>query len=134
MAFSLTAFEGHAGSCDTITSLQQGRQGKGAAAAVAAAAAGPEPTRNVNMTLLAALPPQQARSSHTITAVGDTIYLFGGEHAPRVPIGSDVYAYSLQERVWRKLQVGPVNMPPQSRAHMAVMCTGGTLSELAVQL
>ncbi len=53
----------------------------------------------------ASLHESQARSSHTITAVGDTIYLFGGEHAPRVPIGSDVHAYNLQERVWRKLQV-----------------------------
>ncbi|PRW58177.1 nitrile-specifier 5-like [Chlorella sorokiniana] len=59
-----------------------------------------------------------ARSSHTITAVGDTIYLFGGEHAPRVPIGSDVHAYNLQERVWRKLQVHGTP-PPLRNAHAA---------------
>lgn len=47
----------------------------------------------------------QARSSHTITAVGDTLYLIGGEHAPRVPIGSDLYVYNLQDKQWRKLQV-----------------------------
>lgn len=51
------------------------------------------------------LAPPQARSSHTLTAVGDELYLWGGEHEPRVPIGTDLYAYSLTDRRWRKVEV-----------------------------
>lgn len=49
----------------------------------------------------------QARSSHSLTAVGDALYMWGGEHAPRLPIGTDMYAYDLREHAWRKLQVWP---------------------------
>ncbi|KAL4430939.1 hypothetical protein ABPG75_006195 [Micractinium tetrahymenae] len=59
-----------------------------------------------------------ARSSHSITAVGDVLYLWGGEHAPRVPIGTDVHAYDLKERAWRKLKT--TGTPPSLRiAHAA---------------
>lgn len=37
--------------------------------------------------------------------MGDSLYLIGGEHAPRVPIGSDVFAYSLADQRWRQLEV-----------------------------
>ena len=60
----------------------------------------------------------QARSSHTITAVGDTLYLLGGEHKPREPIGMDVHAYSLRDRAWRRLQVAGA-APPLRNAHAA---------------
>ncbi|KAL4418744.1 hypothetical protein ABPG77_006417 [Micractinium sp. CCAP 211/92] len=60
----------------------------------------------------------EARSSHSLTAVGDVLYVWGGEHAPRVPIGSDMYAYDLRERAWRKLQTS--GTPPCLRnAHAA---------------
>lgn len=48
-----------------------------------------------------------ARSSHSITAISDKLYLWGGEQAPRVPITPpDVYCYDLEERSWRRLEVG----------------------------
>jgi hypothetical protein len=47
----------------------------------------------------------QARSSHTVTSIGDKLYLWGGEHAPRVPVGTDTYVYSLTHRRWTLLQV-----------------------------
>eukprot|EP00516_Mucochytrium_quahogii_P012817 CAMPEP_0203796920 /NCGR_PEP_ID=MMETSP0100_2-20121128/8283_1 /ASSEMBLY_ACC=CAM_ASM_000210 /TAXON_ID=96639 /ORGANISM=" , Strain NY0313808BC1" /LENGTH=329 /DNA_ID=CAMNT_0050702053 /DNA_START=1604 /DNA_END=2593 /DNA_ORIENTATION=- len=36
-----------------------------------------------------------ARSSHQVSAVGDVLYLFGGEHQPRTPIDSKLYSLTL---------------------------------------
>lgn len=51
--------------------------------------------------------PLQARSSHSITAVGDRLYLWGGESAPRVPISTDMHAYDMQAAQWSLVQVRP---------------------------
>ncbi len=42
-----------------------------------------------------------ARSSHTVTVMGDKLYLFGGEHDPRVPVGSELFEYSFQSGEWK---------------------------------
>lgn len=68
--------------------------------------------------LIAACHQLQARSSHTLTAIGSTLYLTGGEHAPRVPLGSDVYAYSLSDKAWRRLATTGTP-PPLRNAHAA---------------
>ena len=60
------------------------------------------------------------RSSHSITAVGDILYVWGGEHAPRVPQGDKMVAYSLSERRWTKLEVrrAPMAAPSGPRPRL----------------
>lgn len=41
-----------------------------------------------------------ARSSHSITAVEGTCYVFGGEHEPRTPIDSVLCEYDLESGQW----------------------------------
>lgn len=65
----------------------------------------------------------QARSSHTIHVIGDTVYLLGGEHTPRVPLGSDVFTYSLSDKRWRKVEVGAAGCRPRA-------CCDGAASRL----
>jgi hypothetical protein len=66
-----------------------------------------------------------ARSSHSLTAIGRALFLFGGEHAPRVPIddGPCVHRYDLDavEPCWRALQPASAAAPrPCARvAHTA---------------
>ena len=67
----------------------------------------------------------QARSSHSLTAIGDTLYLWGGEHAPRVPLGGDLYAYSLAQQTWRKVAVQ--GEPPSLRNAHAAAALGSDL-------
>jgi hypothetical protein len=52
-----------------------------------------------------------ARSSHSLTAVGSSLFLLGGENVPRVPLGSDVYEYSWNG-VWNKVAVRFRARPP----------------------
>ena len=46
----------------------------------------------------------EPRSSHSLTWVDGKLYVFGGEHDPRVPVGSDVFAYDLATATWERLQ------------------------------
>ena len=36
-----------------------------------------------------------ARSSHGVSVVGDTLFMFGGEHSARDPIGTEVHSLDL---------------------------------------
>lgn len=65
------------------------------------------------------------RSSHSITAVGDKLFLFGGEHDPRVPIGSDVFVYDLGNSTWSVLQTS--GTPPSPRVAHAAAAIGSNL-------
>ncbi|EFN59120.1 hypothetical protein CHLNCDRAFT_19060 [Chlorella variabilis] len=66
----------------------------------------------------------QARSSHSITAVGDRLYLWGGESAPRVPISTDMHAYDMQAAQWSLVQAQ--GTPPSLRnAHAAAAIGAG---------
>lgn len=44
------------------------------------------------------------RSSHTLTAVGDKLYLFSGEHEARIAVDNDVYRYDPKAGVWGRLK------------------------------
>ena len=59
-----------------------------------------------------------ARSSHTLTAVGDQLYLFGGEHTPRHPLTSDLYRFDLQQQRWDMLTASG-QAPPARVGHTA---------------
>eukprot|EP00884_Botryococcus_braunii_P016719 jgi/Botrbrau1/3730/Bobra.0363s0015.1 len=48
---------------------------------------------------------KDGRSSHSLTSVGDVLYLTGGENVPRVPIGTEMYKLDLNAQDWQKLQV-----------------------------
>ncbi|EFJ44314.1 kelch repeat protein [Volvox carteri f. nagariensis] len=65
------------------------------------------------------------RSSHSITVVGDKIVLFGGEHDPRVPISSELYAYSFTDGTWRVLDA--IGEPPSPRVAHSAAAIGNTL-------
>ena len=41
--------------------------------------------------------PPLSRSSHGVSVVKDTLYLFGGEHEARTPIGNEVYTFDLKD-------------------------------------
>jgi len=50
------------------------------------------------------------RSSHAVSIIGDTLYLFGGENVARVPIDSSIYAVNISPNgsnfgIWQKLEV-----------------------------
>ncbi|GIL88835.1 hypothetical protein Vretifemale_16766 [Volvox reticuliferus] len=65
------------------------------------------------------------RSSHSITVVGNRILLFGGEHDPRVPVGSELYEYSFADGTWRV--VDAKGEPPTPRVAHASAANGNTL-------
>jgi N-acetylneuraminic acid mutarotase len=78
----------------------------------------------------AALP--LARSSHSLTALGRSLLLFGGEHAPRVPIedGPAVHCYELDaaEPRWRELHPSDGAAPrPCARVAHAAAAVGDAL-------
>ena len=50
------------------------------------------------------------RSSHAISIIGETLYLFGGENVARVPIDSSIYTVNISPNasnfgIWKKLDV-----------------------------
>ncbi|GAB4817934.1 hypothetical protein N2152v2_004980 [Parachlorella kessleri] len=65
--------------------------------------------------------PPVARSSHTITAVGDKLVLWGGEHTPRVPIDSQVHVYDVAVSTWSQpAATGDVPAPRNAPAAAAI--------------
>ncbi|KAG2440042.1 hypothetical protein HXX76_004157 [Chlamydomonas incerta] len=58
------------------------------------------------------------RSSHSITVIGDKVYLFGGEHDPRVPVGNELYEYDMATGTWRVVEAKG-DAPPPRVAHAA---------------
>ncbi|CAF1570375.1 unnamed protein product, partial [Didymodactylos carnosus] len=44
-----------------------------------------------------------ARSSHSVTAIGNHLYVFGGEYEPRIPVDNDIYQYNIKSGEWKKL-------------------------------
>ena len=59
-----------------------------------------------------------ARSSHTLTNVGEQLYLVGGEHTPREPLTSDLYRFDLQQQSWDTLKAAG-QAPPARVGHTA---------------
>lgn len=64
-----------------------------------------------------------ARSSHALNVVGTTAYIMGGEHEPRVPIGSAVWCLDVPSATWRQLQTTGVEVPPRNAHAAAVVGT-----------
>ncbi|XP_010525270.1 PREDICTED: nitrile-specifier protein 5 [Tarenaya hassleriana] len=64
-----------------------------------------------------------ARSSHAIALVGDKVYAFGGEFAPRVPVDNHLYVFDLRTTTW---SVAPAtgDVPPP-RIGVAMATVGG---------
>lgn len=66
---------------------------------------------------------QLPRSSHSVTAVASSrLYLFGGEHLPRVPVDNVVYQYDWSSGQWAPLPVG--GQAPRSRVAHAAASVG----------
>lgn len=56
-----------------------------------------------------------ARSSHGVSIVGDTLYMFGGEHNARVPVNDTLYALDLSRKdsAWQEIKTS--GNPPLPR-------------------
>lgn len=67
--------------------------------------------------------PPLARSSHGVSIVGDTLYMFGGEHSARQPVNTTLYAVELGNpaSVWREVTVSGVPPPPRFGHSQAVI-------------
>ena len=62
------------------------------------------------------------RCNHCVSVVRDTLYLFGGEEQPRIPIDNDVWAFDLaSDHKWRKI---PTATAPAPRLGHAQASTG----------
>ena len=48
-----------------------------------------------------------SRSSHGVSVVGDTLYIFGGEHSARNPIGAELNCIDLKsdQPKWTEVEV-----------------------------
>jgi len=62
------------------------------------------------------------RSSHSISIIGTTLYLFGGENVARIPIDSSMYSMEISENspnfgIWNKIQVSNNVQPAPRIAH-----------------
>lgn len=66
----------------------------------------------------------QPRSSHSITSLGDGfLAVWGGEHAPRVPLPTELYLYDLKTSTW-KVACGAAGAPTERVAHAAAAING----------
>lgn len=79
----------------------------------------------------------EARSSHTLTAVQDLLYVLGGERTPRLPLPVDVYCCDLKEQSCKQLRVSGDRPGPRlghsttAIKHTLYMFGGRTGAELA---
>ena len=55
-----------------------------------------------------------ARSSHGVSVVGDALFMFGGEHSARDPIGTELHSMDLaaDSPSWTEVAVQGSKMPP----------------------
>ncbi|XP_051136699.1 nitrile-specifier protein 5 [Andrographis paniculata] len=60
-----------------------------------------------------------ARSSHAIAIVGDKVYAFGGEFAPRVPVDNHLYMFDLNDQTWSVADAKGDVPPPRVGVTMA---------------
>jgi len=67
-----------------------------------------------------------ARSSHSIADVGESLVVFGGEHAPREPVTNDTYVYGRLNGAWTKIDAD-IKAPFQRLAHAAVGVSSNTM-------
>ncbi len=58
-------------------------------------------------------------SSHTLTAIDNYLYVFGGENEPRRPIDNDVWQFSIADNHWKRLLVNGGERPTPRLGHAA---------------
>ena len=66
------------------------------------------------------------RSSHSVSLIEDTLYLFGGENTARIPIDSSIYSCGISENqsnfgVWQKIEVSNDAPAPRIAHSQAVI-------------
>lgn len=54
-----------------------------------------------------------------MTAIENYLYLFGGEHDPRVPIDNDIWRFSIADNHWKRLLVNSGERPAARLGHGA---------------
>jgi N-acetylneuraminic acid mutarotase len=54
-----------------------------------------------------------------LTAIDSYLYLFGGEHDPRVPIDNDVWQFNIADHHWKRLAVNQDGRPTPRLGHGA---------------
>ncbi|KAL8611466.1 hypothetical protein ACOMHN_014521 [Nucella lapillus] len=64
-----------------------------------------------------------ARSSHAVDVINRNAYVMGGEHQPRIPIGSAVWSLDLDSETWRELNTKGESVPPRNANASAVVGT-----------
>lgn len=64
----------------------------------------------------------KSRSSHGVSCVDDgkKLVLWGGEHAPRVPVPTDTYIYSIETGHWSSLAASEAPPPRVAHAQAAI--------------
>jgi Galactose oxidase, central domain len=65
------------------------------------------------------------RSSHTLVATDDALYVFGGELEPRVPVDNVLYKYSLASSSWEQVQAS--GTAPSARNAPTAALVGSTI-------
>ena len=71
---------------------------------------------------MCSLQPSQ-RSSHGLSVIGDTAYVFGGEHVARTPIDSHVHCFDLNARTWAVAEASGAVPPPRIAHSQAAVGT-----------
>jgi Galactose oxidase, central domain len=67
------------------------------------------------------------RSSHTLVATDEALYVFGGELEPRVPVDNVLYKYSLASSSWEQVQAS--GTAPSARNAPTAALVGKTICE-----
>ena len=62
-----------------------------------------------------------ARSSHAIAIVGQKVYAFGGEFAPRVPVDNKLHIFDLETLTWSVADASGDTPPPRVGVTMAAV-------------
>ncbi|XP_057756898.1 nitrile-specifier protein 5 [Arachis stenosperma] len=66
-----------------------------------------------------------ARSSHAVAIVGQKLYAFGGEFAPRVPVDNNVHVFDLKTLTWSVADASGDTPPP--RVGVTMTAIGDTI-------
>jgi N-acetylneuraminic acid mutarotase len=84
---------------------------------------GPEASVEVSWKKIEAANPPSSRSSHCISTVGSTVYLFGGEHVARTPIDSSLFKVDVSSASpsWEPVEASGAAPSPRIAHAQAVM-------------
>ena len=54
-----------------------------------------------------------ARSSQALAAIGDRLYLFGGEFVARTPLPAELFCYHVTQQSWQQLKISGDDIGPR---------------------